>query len=102
MVDQERVISLVRTIAADPALRVRLSEADESQRGSILSELGYGDVTPSDVANSAQMFVPHAVTAVEEIDESQLESVAGGGGDTVTTTTTTTTVTAAASAAVAT
>ncbi len=101
MADQERVISLVRTIAADPALRVRLSEADEAGRGSILKEIGYSDVTPSDVANNAQLFVPHAVTAVEEIDEDQLSSVAGG-GDTVTTTTTTTTVTAAASAAVAT
>jgi hypothetical protein len=99
MADQERVIELVRTIAADPSLRDRLSSADDSQRSSILTELGYGDVSPADVAGSAHLFVPQAV---EEIDDDQLASVAGGGGDTVTTATTTTTVTAAASAAVAT
>ncbi|HZM67634.1 MAG TPA: hypothetical protein VFC16_15180 [Nakamurella sp.] len=98
MADTDRVISLVRTIAADPALRDRLSAASEADRGAILTELGYGDVTPADVASNANLFVPQAV---EEIDDEQLASVAGG-GDTVTTTTTTTTVTAAASAAVAT
>jgi urease alpha subunit len=98
MADTDRVISLVRTIAADPSLRDRLSAANEGDRASILSELGYADVTPADVAASAHLFVPQAV---EEIDDEQLASVAGG-GDTVTTATTTTTVTAAASAAVAT
>jgi len=98
MAETDRVISLVRTIAADPALRDRLSAADESDRGAILTDLGYGDVTPADVAGSAHLFVPQVV---EEIDDEQLASVAGG-GDTITTTTTTTTVTAAASAAVAT
>ncbi len=98
MADQERVISLVRSIASDPALRDRLSAASESDRSAILAELGYDDVSPSDVAASAHLFVPQAV---EEIDDDQLASVAGG-GDTVTTATTTTTVTAAASAAVAT
>lgn len=98
MADTERVISLVRTIAADPGLRERLSSASESDRAGILSELGYDDVTPADVAANAHLFVPQAV---EEIDDEQLASVAGG-GDTVTTATTTTTVTAAASAAVAT
>jgi anthranilate phosphoribosyltransferase len=99
MADSERVISLVRTIAADSSLRDRLSAAPESDRGAILAELGYQDVTPADVASNAHLFVPQAV---EEIDDEQLASVAGGGGDTVTTATTTTTVTAAASAAVAT
>ena len=99
MADTERVISLVRTIAADPSLRERVSAASESDRAGILSELGYSDVSPADVASSAHLFVPQAV---EEIDDDQLASVAGGGGDTVTTATTTTTVTAAASAAVAT
>jgi hypothetical protein len=99
MADTDRVISLVRTIAADPALRDRLTAASESDRGAILTELGYGDITPSDVASSAHLFVPQAV---EEIDDDQLASVEGGGGDTITTVTTTTTVTAAASAAVAT
>lgn len=99
MADSERVITLVRTIAADPSLRERLTSASDSERGSILTELGFGDVTPSDVASSAHLFVPQAV---EEIDDDQLASVAGGGGDTITTTTTTTTVTAAASAAIAT
>ncbi len=98
MADQERVISLVRSIASDPALRDRLSAASESDRSAILAELGYDDVSPSDVAANAHLFVPQAV---EEIDDDQLASVAGG-GDTVTTATTTTTVTAAASAAVAT
>lgn len=97
MADQDRVVSLVRTIAGDQGLRDRLSSASEEDRGAILSELGYQDVTPSDVAGAAHLFVPQAV---EEIDDDQLASVAGG-GDTVTTTTTTT-VTAAASAAVAT
>jgi hypothetical protein len=96
--DSERVVTLVRTIAADPALRERLSAANESDRGAILAELGYQDVTPADVATSAHLFTSQAV---EEIDDDQLASVAGG-GDTVTTATTTTTVTAAASAAVAT
>ena len=107
MADQDRVTSLIRTIAADPALRVRLSEADDSKRSSILSELGYSDVTPTDVANSAQLFVPQAV---EEIDEDQLASVAGGVGGPgpacapteVSYNPNQTTVTAAASAAVAT
>ena len=98
MADTERVITLVRTIAADPSLRERLTSASESERASILTELGYGDVTPSDVATNAHLLVPHAV---EEIDDDQLASVAGG-GDTITTTTTTTTVTAAASVAIAT
>lgn len=97
MAETDRVVALVRTIAADPSLRERLSSTDESGRGAILAELGYSDITPSDVANNAHLFVPQAV---EEIDDDQLASVAGG-GDTITTTTTTT-VTAAASAAVAT
>lgn len=100
MADSERVISLVRTIASDSSLRERLAAASESDRGTILAELGYQDVSPSDVASNAHLFVPQAV---EEIDDEQLASVAGGGdGNTVTTATTTTTVTAAASAAVAT
>lgn len=99
MADQERVVQLVRTIAGDPALRERLGAADETERNSILSEIGFGDVSPSDVTASAHLLVPHAV---EEIDDDQLASVAGGGGDTITTVTTTTTVTAAASIAVAT
>lgn len=98
MADSDRVVSLVRTIAADEGLRTRLSGASEQDRGAILTELGYSDVTPADVAGNAHLFVP---PAVEEIDDDQLASVAGG-GDTVTTATTTTTVTAAASAAVAT
>ena len=98
MADSARVIELVRTIAADPSLRERLASASESDRAGILAELGYGDVTPADVAASAHLFVP---SAVEEIDEAELVGVSGG-GDTITTTTTTTTVTAAASAAVAT
>ena len=98
MAEQDRVVTLVRTIAADPALRERLTAANEADRNVILTELGYSDVTPADVANSAHLFTPQAV---EEIDDDQLASVAGG-GDTVTTATTTTTVTAAASAAIAT
>ncbi len=99
MAESERVIELVRTIAADPSLRERLAAASDADRAGILAELGYGDVTPADVAASAHLFVP---SAVEEIDESELVGVSGGGGDTITTVTTTTTVTAAASAAVAT
>lgn len=99
MAESERVVELIRTIAADPSLRDRLANASDEERGSILAELGFSDVTPADVAANAAQFLPKSV---EEIDESELEAVAGGGGDTVTTVTTTTTVTAAASAAVAT
>jgi hypothetical protein len=99
MADSDRVISLIKTIAADPSLRERLAAASESDRAGILAELGYADVTPADVAANASQFLPHAV---EQIDDSELETVSGGGGDTITTVTTTTTVTAAASAAVAT
>ena len=68
MADQERVIALVETIAGDAGLRDRLSAASESDRSSILSELGYDDVSPADVAASAHLFVPQAV---EEIDDDQ-------------------------------
>jgi hypothetical protein len=98
MADADRVIALVRQIAGDSSLRDRLSAASDDERGQILAELGYEDVSPADVAANAHLFVPQAV---EEIDDDQLASVAGG-GDTITTVTTTTTVTAAASAAVAT
>lgn len=98
MADSERVVELIRTIAADPALRDRLANASDADRAGILTEMGFGDVTPADVAANAGQFLQ---TSVEEIDEAELETVAGG-GDTVTTVTTTTTVTAAASAAVAT
>lgn len=89
---------LIRTIASDPALRDRLANANADERAAALDELGFGDVTPADVAANAGQFLP---SATEVVDEAELEAVAGG-GDTVTTATTTTTVTAAASAAAAT
>ena len=98
MADSDRVVLLIRTIAGDPSLRERLAAASDVDRAAILDELGFGDVTPADVAANAAQFLPQSV---EEVDEAELETVAGG-GDTTTTTTTTTTVTAAASAAVAT
>ena len=102
MVDQERVISLVRTIAADPALRVRLSEADESQRGADPDRAGLrrrhaqrrGEQRPAVRAPCGHSGRGDRRSPVGECCR--------GGGDTITTTTTTTTVTAAASAAVAT
>ncbi len=64
----------------------------------IVAELGFGDVSAADVHAHAGSFVPEVAA---ELDDSELEAVAGG-GDTITTTTTTTTITASASAAVAT
>lgn len=99
MADTDRVVSLVRTIAADPALRERLTSASDQDRTAILTELGYSDVSPGDVARNAHIFVPHAV---EEIDDDQLAAIAGGGDVEITTATPQTTVTAASSAAIAT
>lgn len=98
MADSARVVELITTIAADPSLRERLAAASDEERAAVIAELGFSDVTPADVAASAAEFLPKAV---DEIDDAELEAVAGG-GDTITTTTTTTTVTASASAAVAT
>jgi hypothetical protein len=96
--ESARVTELITTIAGDASLRDRLAGADDAGRAEIISSLGFADVTPADVAANAGQFMSPAVDAV---DDSELELVAGG-GDTITTVTTTTTVTAAASAAVAT
>lgn len=86
MVDTDRIISLVRTIAADPALLDRLAATPPTERGAVLAEIGYGDVSPADLVGSETLFAP---TSVEQIDDEQLASVAGGGGgDTWTTETT--------------
>lgn len=98
MADSARVTELITTIAGDAALRDRLAAATDAERAEILDGMGFGDVSPADVAANASSFVSQAA---ELIDDAELENVAGG-GDTVTTTTTTTTVTASASAAVAT
>ena len=98
MADSARVTELIRAIASDAALRDRLAAANDAERAAILDSMGFGDVSPAVVAANASQFVPQVV---EEIDDAELETVAGG-GDTITTTTTTTTVTASASAAVAT
>lgn len=96
MATPARVAELINVIAADNALRDRLSgAADDAARTKILSELGFKDVTPADVRAQAQA-VPGS--GVEEVDDAQLAQVAGG-GDTITTLTTTTTVTASAVAA---
>ncbi|QNK82118.1 Nif11-like leader peptide family natural product precursor [Nakamurella sp. PAMC28650] len=96
--EKDRAIALVKMLAADPALRERLTSATESNRLAILTELGYADVTPADVLASASLWVPQAV---EEIDDEQLASVAGGGitGDNPTIITTTTVTVGAAAAA---
>lgn len=78
MVDTDRIISLVRTIAADPALMDRLAATPPAERGTVLADIGYGDISPADLVGSETLFAP---TSVEEIDDEQLASVAGGGGD---------------------
>lgn len=75
MVDHDRVISLVQTITADPELLQRLAVTPVADRGAVLSEIGYGDVSPDDVAGAAHLFTDRAV---EEIDDEQLASIAGG------------------------
>lgn len=80
MADTDRIISLIRIISADPALLDRLATTPEADRGVILTELGYGDLSPADLVGSAKYFAPSP--PVEEIDDEQLASVAGGGGET--------------------
>lgn len=75
MADANRVISLVRTIAADPSLRQSLAVASEEERGAILAKLGYGDVTQADVERNLHLF---QAGGAEEIEDDQLTSVAGG------------------------
>lgn len=79
MVDTDRIISLIRTIATDPALMDRLTATPPEERGTVLADIGYGDVSPADLVGSETLFAPRSV---EEIDDDQLASVAGGGGDT--------------------
>lgn len=98
MADAGRVTELIKIIASDGALRERLAAATDADRATIVAELGFADVSAADVQAHAGSFVPEVAA---ELDDAELEAVAGG-GDTVTTTTTTTTVTASASAAVAT
>jgi predicted ribosomally synthesized peptide with nif11-like leader len=98
MVDAGRVTALIRTIAADDGLRERLATASDADRAAIVAELGFGDVTAADVHAHAASFVP-AVAA--ELDDSELDAVAGGGDTDTTATTTTTTLIASASAAAA-
>ncbi len=98
MADAARVTELIKKIASDEALRNRLTAASDAERVQMISSMGYGDVTPADIAAGAAKFVPEVAG---EIDDSELANVTGG-GDTITTVTTTTAVTASASAAVAT
>lgn len=78
MVDTDRIISLIRTIASDPALMDRLAATPPVERGTVLADIGYGDVSPADLVGSETLF---ASPSVEEIDDDQLAGVAGGGGD---------------------
>jgi predicted ribosomally synthesized peptide with nif11-like leader len=98
MAEKERVVELITKIAGDPSLRDRLTRSSPEDRAAILAELGYPDVTPADVAANAHHVV---ATAVEEVDDEQLSSIAGGFDTTDLTTTagTITTVGAAAAAA---
>jgi predicted ribosomally synthesized peptide with nif11-like leader len=98
MTDAARVTELIKKIAADEALRNRLTAASDAERVQIITSMGYGDIRPADVAASAAQFVPEVAG---DLDDAELANVTGG-ADTITTTTTTTTVTASASAAVAT
>ncbi len=97
MADAARVTELIKKIASDEALRNRLTAASDAERVQMISAMGYGDVSPADVAASAAKFVPEVAG---EVDDAELANVTGGG--TETTTTTVTTITASASAAVAT
>jgi hypothetical protein len=99
MVDTDRLISLVRTISADPALLDRLAATPPADRGSVLAEIGFGDVSPADLVGSETLLAP---SSVEEIDDEQLASVAGGGGGDTWGTDTTTGITSMACAVAAT
>lgn len=76
MADVARVNELLTIVASDAALRQRLADAGPAEREAIVAELGFSDVTPADVAAYTAKHAPHADG---ELDEDQLEIVAGGG-----------------------
>lgn len=84
MADAVLVTELIKKIASDEALRNRLLAASDAERVQIISSMGYGDVTPADVAASAAKFVPEIAG---EIDDAELATIAGGDNTTITTTT---------------
>ncbi|MFN2588096.1 MAG: hypothetical protein ABR613_08265 [Actinomycetota bacterium] len=87
---------LIKKIATDQQFREQLTSASGAAAKQILSDAGFGDVTPDQVRDAS-------FDAVNEVTDDQLftQVAANAADDTITTTTTTTTVFAAASAAVA-
>ena len=86
-----RAVELIKLIASDATLRERLEAADAARRSEIIKSLGYGDLTHSDVTAGAAIF---ASEATGELNDFELEAVAGGDPGTITTVTTFTITTA--------
>jgi predicted ribosomally synthesized peptide with nif11-like leader len=81
MTNPLRAVELIKLIASDAALRERLEAADAAQRSEIIKSLGYGDLTQADVTAGSAIF---ANEATGELNDFELEAVAGGGTETTT------------------
>jgi len=87
MFNSLHAVELIKLIASDAALRERLEAADAARRSEIIKSLGYGDLTPSDVTAGSAIF---ASEATGELQDFELDAVAGGDDTTAATTATVT------------
>jgi hypothetical protein len=87
MFNSLHAVELIKLIASDAALRERLEAADAAQRSEIIKSLGYGDLTPSDITAGSAIF---ASEATGELQDFELDAVAGGDDTTAATTATVT------------